>query len=343
MRNRFVLVCLVSVAVTSTVVLSGQAPASTSTTRVPRTPDGKPDLQGIWDFRTVTPMERPAEFANKPVLSEKEAAEYEKRITEQRNADSNRDESKKTSRGQVNGAEVTADVALAYNDFWWDRGTKVIGSRRTSLVIDPPDGRIPAMTPAAQARVQKLEAARERPAEGPEDRSVGERCLLGFNAGPPFAPGGYNMNIQIVQTPTYVMLMNEMVHTARVIPLDGRPFLNVPQWSGTSRGRWEGDTLVVETKGFKGETSFRGSSPTLQLTERFTRSDANTLVYQFTANDPTTWVRPWTAEIPLQRTDDQIFEYACHEANYGMTNLLQGARAVERDAAATKTTGAARQ
>jgi hypothetical protein len=343
MRNRFVLVCLVSVAVTSTVVLSGQAPASTSTTRVPRTPDGKPDLQGIWDFRTVTPMERPAEFANKPVLSEKEAAEYEKRITEQRNADSNRDESKKTSRGQVNGAEVTADVALAYNDFWWDRGTKVIGSRRTSLVIDPPDGRIPAMTPAAQARVQKLDAARERPAEGPEDRSVGERCLLGFNAGPPFAPGGYNMNIQIVQTPTYVMLMNEMVHTARVIPLDGRPFLNVPQWSGTSRGRWEGDTLVVETKGFKGETSFRGSSPTLQLTERFTRSDANTLVYQFTANDPTTWVRPWTAEIPLQRTDDQIFEYACHEANYGMTNLLQGARAVERDAAATKTTGAARQ
>jgi hypothetical protein len=341
MRNRFVLVCLVGVAVMSTVVLSGQAPARSTGT--PRMPDGKPDLQGIWDFRTVTPMERPAEFANKPFLTEKEAADYERRITEQRNADANREESKKTSRGQVNGAEVTADVALAYNDFWWDRGTKVIGSRRTSLVIDPPDGRIPAMTPAARARVEKREAARERPAEGPEDRSVGERCLLGFNAGPPFAPGGYNMNIQIVQTPTSVMLMNEMVHTARVIPLDGRPFLNLPQWSGTSRGRWEGDTLVVETKGFKGETSFRGSSPNLHLIERFTRTDANTLVYQFTATDPTTWVRPWTAEIPLQRTDDQIFEYACHEANYGMTNLLQGARAVERDAAATKTTGAARQ
>ena len=309
---------------------------------MPRTPDGKPDLQGIWDFRTVTPMERPAEFANKPFLTEQEAAEYEKRMTEQRNADSNRDESKKTSRGQVNGAEVTADVALAYNDFWWDRGTKVIGSRRTSLVIDPPDGRIPEMTPAARARVEKLDAARERPAEGPEDRSVGERCLLGFNAGPPFAPGGYNMNIQIVQTPKHVMLMNEMVHTARVIPMDGRPFLTLPQWSGTSRGRWEGDTLIVETKGFEGETSFRGSSPNLHLIERFTRTDADTLVYQFTANDPTTWVRPWTVEIPLQRTDDQIFEYACHEANYGMTNLLQGARTVERDAA-TKTTGAARQ
>ena len=349
MRNRIAVGLMIGVAVVSTVAVSGQAtPPRPSTNAaasggVPRTPDGKPDLQGIWDFRTVTPMERPAEFADKPFLTEREAAAYEKRITEQRNADSNRDESKKTSRGQVNGAEVTADVALAYNDFWWDRGTKVIGSRRTSLVIDPPNGRIPEMTPAARARVEKLDAARERPAEGPEDRSVGERCLLGFNAGPPFAPGGYNMNIQVVQTPKHVMLMNEMVHTARVIPMDGRPFLTMPQWSGTSRGRWEGDTLIVETKGFKGETSFRGSSPNLHLIERFTRTDANTLVYQFTANDPTTWVRPWTVEIPLQRTDDQIFEYACHEANYGMTNLLQGARTVERDAAATKTTGAARQ
>jgi hypothetical protein len=343
MRNRTVVVCLAAVAVLSTVVISGQTPtrstSAAANARVPRTPDGKPDLQGIWDFRTVTPMERPAEFANKPFLTEQEAAEYEKRITEQRNADANRDESKKTSRGQVNGTEVTADVALAYNDFWWDRGTRVIGSRRTSLVIDPPDGRIPAMTPAARARVEKLEAARERPAEGPEDRSVGERCLLGFNAGPPFAPGGYNMNIQIVQTPTYVMLMNEMVHTARIIPMDGRPFLNLPQWVGTSRGRWEGETLVVETKGFKGETSFRGSSPNLHLIERFTRTDPDTLVYQFTANDPSTWVRPWTAEIPLRRTDDQIFEYACHEANYGMTNLLQGARAVEREAATKATSG----
>jgi hypothetical protein len=335
---------VVGIAVVASVVLTAQAPARSARggTVVPRTPDGKPDLQGTWDFRTVTPMERPAEFANKPFLTEQEAAEYEKRITESRNADANRDESKKTSRGQVNGAEVTADVALAYNDFWWDRGTRVIGSRRTSLVIDPPDGRIPPMTAEARARVEKLDAARERPAEGPEDRSVGERCLLGFNAGPPFAPGGYNMNIQIVQTPTAVMLMNEMVHTARVIPLDGRPFLNLPQWSGTSRGRWEGDTLVVETKGFKGETSFRGSSPNLHLIERFTRADADTLVYQFTANDPTTWTRPWTVEIPLRRTDDLIYEYACHEANYGMTNLLQGARAVERDAATGSRTSASR-
>ncbi len=339
---------LLGIVVVSSVVVAGQTPARSSTpaaaaSRVPRTPDGKPDLQGIWDFRTVTPMERPAEFANKPFLTEQEAAEYERRMVENRNADANREESKKTSRGQVNGAEVTADVALAYNDFWWDRGTRVIGSRRTSLVIDPPDGRIPPMTPEARARVEKLDAARERPAEGPEDRSVGERCLLGFNAGPPFAPGGYNMNVQIVQTPGYVMIMNEMVHTARVIPMDKRPFLSLPQWVGTSRGRWEGDTLVVETRGFKGETSFRGSSPNLHLTERFTRTDADTLVYQFTANDPKTWARPWTAEIPMRRTDDQIFEYACHEANYGMTNLLQGARTVERDAATSKATSGARQ
>jgi hypothetical protein len=256
-------------------------------------------------------------------------------MVEGRNADANRERDKKTSRGTVNGTEITADVALAYNEFWWDRGTKVVGSRRTSLVVDPPDGRIPPLTPEARARIEKFEAARERPAEGPEDRSVGERCLLGFNAGPPIVPGGYNMNVQIVQTPAYVMIMNEMVHTARIVPLDGRPSPGLPQWVGSSRGRWEGDTLVVETRGFKGETSFRGSSPNLHLIERFTRTDPETLLYEFTVNDSTTWTRPWTAQVPMRKTEDQIFEYACHEANYGMTNLLTGARAVEKDASET--------
>ena len=330
MRRR----ALASVVLVVFVLLPALASAQAKSA-VPRTPDGKPDLQGVWDFRTVTPMERPAEFANKPVLTEQEAAEYERRIVEQRNADATRDRDKQTSRGTVNGTEVTADVALAYNDFWWDRGTRVVGSRRTSLVIDPPDGRIPPLTPEARARIEKLEAARERPAEGPEDRSVGERCLLGFNAGPPIVPGGYNMNIQVVQTPGYVMIMNEMVHTARIVPLDGRPQPTLPQWVGTSRGRWEGDTLVVETRNFKGETSFRGSSPNLRLVERFTRVDPATLLYEFTVTDPTTWTRPWTAQIPMVRTDDQIFEYACHEANYGMENLLKAARTIEKESKPT--------
>jgi hypothetical protein len=291
-------------------------------------------MQGIWDFRTVTPMERPPEFAGKATLTDAEAAEYEKQVRTRNNADTNRD--KETSRGIINGTPATADVALAYNDFWWDRGTKVVGNRRTSLVIDPPDGRIPPLTPQAQKRVDELDKRRERPAEGPEDRSVGERCIMGFNAGPPWAPGGYNQNVQIVQAAGFVLLMNEMVHNARIVPLDGRPFGNVRQWAGASRGRWDGDTLVIETKNFSSETSLRGSSPNLHLIERFTLADPQTLLYEFTVDDPTTWTKPWTAQIPMRKTDDQIFEYACHEGNYGMTGLLKGARVVEKDAVKEK-------
>ena len=335
MRNRTVLVCLVGVAVLSTVVVSGQAPGRTST---PRTPDGKPDLQGIWDFRTVTPMERPAEFANKPVLTEKEAADYERRITEQRNADSNRDESKKTSRGQVNGTEVTADVALAYNDFWWDRGTKVVGNRRTSLIVDPPDGRIPALTPAAQKRLEQTDDQRERLALGPEDRSVGERCILGFNSGPPMIPGGYNQNVQIVQTKDNVVVFNEMVHSARVVPMDGRPRSRaaIGRWMGDPRGHWEGDTLVVDTVNFSDKISFRGGTEKLHLVERFTRLDADTLEYRFTVDDPDTWTTPWTVAYPMVRTTEKIYEYACHEGNYGLRNILSNARWEESEAARKK-------
>ena len=296
-----------------------------------RTPEGHPDLQGIWDFRTVTPLERPAEFAGKAVLTEQEAAEYERRTVAARDADANRD--KAGSGAVTNGTSITADLALAYNDFWYDRGTRVIGTRRTSLIVDPPDGRIPPITEAAKKRYAAIDQARERPALGPEDRSVGERCILGFNSGPPMIPGGYNMYVQIVQSPGYVVIMNEMVHSARIVPLDGRPHGTVRSLVGTSRGRWEGHTLVVETRNFLNETSLRGSSPTLQLTERFTRADAQTLLYEFTVNDPTTWTRPWTAQVPMRRTDEQIFEYACHEANYGMSNLLKGARFGEAQAA----------
>jgi hypothetical protein len=234
----------------------------------------------------------------------------------------------------VNGAPASTDLALAYNDFWYDRGTKVVETRRTSLVIDPPDGRIPPLTPQAQARLDGRRAAGERPAVGPEDRSIAERCIMGFNSGPPIVPGGYNQNLQIFQTRDYVVILNEMVHNARIVPLDGRPVPDIRQWAGVSRGRWEGRTLVVETGRFHDVTAFRGSSPNLHLVERFTRVDPDTLLYEFTATDPTTWGRPWTAQIPMRMSDQPMFEYACHEGNYGMFGILEAARAVEEQAAA---------
>jgi hypothetical protein len=295
-----------------------------------RTVDGQPDLQGTWDFRTVTPLERPSQFANKEVLTDEEAVEFARQRVEASDVDANRD---KTARGLVNGAPATQDVASAYNDFWYDRGTKVVSTNRTSLVVDPPDGRIPQLTPEARARLSAMDAARERPAAGPEDRGIGERCILGFNSGPPINPGGYNQNVQIFQTRDHVVIYNEMVHNARIVPLDSRPFGNIRQWTGVSRGRWEGQTLVVETKNFSRNTNFRGSSANLHLIERFTRANADTLLYEFTVTDPTTWTRPWTVQIPMTRSDAHIFEYACHEGNYGMEGILSAARAVEKAAA----------
>jgi hypothetical protein len=299
--------------------------AAAAKSGVPRTPDGRPDLQGVWDFRTITPMQRPTELAGKEVLTEQEAAEWE--IKNQRN----QDDREQAPAGIVNGQQSNRDVERAYNDFWWDFGKKAVATRRTSLVVDPPDGRIPALTQAAQQRAAARRELRERAAFGPEDRGVGERCILGFNAGPPMAPSAYNNNVQLVQTADYVVIHNEMVHNARVVPIKGQPVGNIPQWNGNSRGRWDGDTLVVETHGFSGETAFGNSSETLKLTERFTRVDADTLIYEFTVNDPTTWTKPWTAQIPMTRTDELMYEYACHEANYGMTNLLKGARYIEKE------------
>jgi hypothetical protein len=309
------------------------APGSKAAYTAPRTGDGQPDLQGVWDFRTVTPMERPAEFKDKPFLTEREVAEYEKKINAQRNVDENRD---KTVRRQVNGTDETQDVASAYNQFWWDRGTQVIGTRRTSLVIDPPDGKIPELTTEAKKRRDERAAVAERPAWGPEDRSVGERCILGFNAGPPINTGGYNQNLQIVQSKDNVVLLNEMVHTARIVPLDGRAHLTFPQWTGSSVGHWEGNTLVVETQGFYAQTSFQNSSPSMHVVERFTRVAPNQLVYQYTVSDTTTWTKPFTVEIPMLKSDLPIYEYACHEGNYGMFGLLSGARAVEKQVDAAK-------
>ncbi len=296
---------------------------------VAKTAWGHPDLQGVWDFRTVTPLERPAELGDKAVLTSQEAAEFERRAVAGRDADQNRS-SAVTARRQVNGTTETEDLALAYNDFWWDRGTKVVGTRRTSLIVDPPNGRLPELTDAGQKRLAAEDAVRERLSVGPEDRPVGERCILGFNSGPPMLPNAYNMNVQLLQTPDHVVIFNEMVHNARIVPLGGGAHGRFRQWVGDSRGRWEGTTLVVETKHFYQNTSLRGSSPNMQLTERFTRAGPGELLYEFTVTDPTTWTKPWTAQVPMVKTELPIYEYACHEGNYGMTGILAGARALER-------------
>jgi hypothetical protein len=287
-----------------------------------RTPDGKPDLQGTWSFATVTPMERPANLAGKEFFTEQEAAAYEKEVVERNNKD-RRD------------GPAESDVSRAYNDFWWDSGTKVVKTRRTSLVIDPKDGRIPPMLPAARERQQERQAAtRDHEFDGPENRPLPERCLILQGAGPPITPTAYNNNVQITQGVGYVALLIEMGHEARIIPTDGRPHLppDVRLWKGDSRGHWEGDTLVVETANFSNKNSFRGSSENMKLIERFRRADADTLIYQFTVEDPDTWARPWTVEIPVTKSQGRLFEYACHEGNYGMAGALAGARAEEKEA-----------
>ncbi len=226
-----------------------------------------------------------------------------------------------------------ADVERAYNDFWWDRGTKVVRTLRTSLVIDPPSGRIPPLTAAATEKQAARQAAnRGHEFDGPENRPLFERCLMLQGAGAPTTPTAYNNNTQIVQTPGFVVIHNEMGHEARIIPLDGRPRLpqTIRQWKGDSRGQWEGETLVVVTTSFSEKNSFRGSGPNMRLTERFRRLDSDTLLYQFTVDDPETFTQPWTVEIPLTRTPGPIFEYACHEGNYGMRGVLSGARAEEK-------------
>ena len=231
----------------------------------------------------------------------------------------------------------------SYNNFWFDRGTSAVSTNRTSLVVDPPSGRIPPLTAEAQARRDALAEARRN--TGPHQPTPGGwvddlganglqvRCIVGFNAGPPMTPGGYNNNMQLFQTPDAVVIYNEMNHNPRVIPLDGRPFTGLRQWAGESRGRWEGDTLVVETVNFLRETSFMrgGASADLRLTERFTRASSDVLLYEVTVDDPTTWTAPWKYEVPMQWNPAPVFEYACHEGNYSMAVILAGALEDEED------------
>jgi hypothetical protein len=306
-------------AVTSVVPASVAAqPTSAAETSIPRLPDGKPDLQGVWDFASVTPLRRPAEMAGKEFLTDEDVAALEAQ-----------------AEGRVDQPPPPGDPG-GYNRFWFASGTKVSGTRRTSLIVDPPDGQLPAYTADGQARMALRAEARVRNA-GPEDRDVDERCILGFNTGPPMIPGAYNNLFQLFQTPGHVVLFNEMVNDARIVPLDGRPPLpsDIQQWRGEPRGHWDGDTLVVETRNFRdigtahpapNMEALEALGPELHLVERFSRLDADTLLYEFIVNDPTAFSQPWSAEMTMTRVDDILYEYACHEGNYGLYNILAGAR-----------------
>ena len=303
-----------------------QAASAKSSWTPPKTAYGAPDIQGIWSNASIVPLERPKELEGKQFFTPEEKAAYEQKVF----ARSTRD--KTPAAGNVG----------TYNDFWWDADSKRAANFRTSLIVDPTDGKIPPLTPAAQQKSRADRAyAREHPADGPEDRPLMERCLLFPTTGPPMLPSFYNnsvfgaltTNYEIVQNRDYVTIVVELNHDARIIPLDGRPHLppGVHQWLGDSRGHWEGNTLVVDTANFTDKTKFRGADENLHLTERFTRTAPDTLLYEFTMDDPTAFTKVWKAEIPMIASDPFIYEHACHEGNYGLTGILGGARADERN------------
>jgi hypothetical protein len=346
------------------------APAAPARADAPgrRTADGHPDFQGVYDIATTTPLERPAEAKGRPTLTNEEAAAAEA-YDRQHEAQDAAPISGDRKAPAVGGERVATKTWLeqveqfagggtgGYNRFWLEQGrelVKVDGQTRSSILIDPPDGKMPPMKPEARQRNARLRAAAVDPSasegatasgppgafDGPESRPLAERCLLGFNstAGPPSLPNYFYNNLkQIVQTRDTVLILNEMVHDARVVRIGGK---HVPptirSWMGDSIGWWEGDTLVVDTTNFTGKTQFNGSNDQLHVVERIRRTDANTLLYRFTIEDPSTWDRAWTGEYPWKATKDQVYEYACHEGNYAMGGMLRGARQKEAEDAAKK-------
>ncbi len=293
----------------------------------PRTPDGHPDLQGVWTNNTVTPLQRPKAVGAKEFYTEAELAENQKR--EGQRLALNEEEGLPTAAG------TAADVHYDFSEFGLDRAqAKLVWDRRTSMIVGP-EGTIPPLTPEARKRnADRAAKAKGHEFDGPEDRPLGARCLARANVGPPILPAGYNSNLQIVQGPGYVALEAEMIHDVRIIPTDGRPHLpaNIRQWGGDSRGHWEGNTLVVDTTNFTDQNPFAGAQ-NLHVIERLTPVDKDTILYQFTVEDPGMWTKPWSGELPISKIQGQLYEYACHEANYGLQNTLRGARVAEEEAA----------
>ena len=312
-------------------IVTAQAPtrSASSSARAgkwtaPRTADGQPDLQGFWSNTTYVPLERP-KGVTKEFYTKEEMVEAVKKAAAA--------ESEQTEPGTI------ADVHYDFTQFGLDRSQSALAfNLRTSLIVDPPDGRLPPLSAEGQRRAAERVAARKKmggPYDAAENQPLSVRCIIMDRVGPPMLAGAYNNNYQIVQSPGYVMILVEMLHDVRIIPLDGRPHLpqNVRQWTGSYRGRWEGETLVVETRNFNGKMAFQGASENMRLTERFTRVAEDTLLYQFTVEDPSTWTKPWSAEVPWAKTIGPLFEHACHEGNYGLANILAGARVEEKKAA----------
>ena len=277
---------------------------------VPRTAWGAPDLRGVWDYRTMTPLQRPREFAGKTVMTDAEAAAYQARTLKE---------------------QADYDRSPSVHAKWWlDYGKELTADKRTSLIVDPPDGRIPPRTDAARGRsAARAERRRQHPADAAEYRSLGERCLT---FGTPRLSGAYNNNYLLLQTPDYVVIHSEMIHDTRFVPLDGRSALSLamPQLHGEARGWWDGDTLVVASANYSPKGAFQGATDGLRLVERFTRVGPDTIDYEIMVDDPATWTSTWTTMFPMTKAEQPMFEYACHEGNYGLENILGNARAEER-------------
>jgi hypothetical protein len=339
--------------------LVGQAPAvtprasATAKPSIPRMPDGRPDLQGMYDLATLTPVERPAGQA--ATLTPEEARTLEALAASRRETADGPVTAERTAPPVGgDGSTGAAGGVGGYNNFWLDPGssyTVVNGQKRSSIVVDPPNGRVPAITPEARARLlagrtvrtsdqtqRESDPGLEPPGsyDNPEQRPLGERCLLSFgsSSGPPALPTYFYNNLhQIVQTRDTVMILTEMVHDARIVRLNAEHLpSSIRKWNGDSVGRWEGDTLVVDTTNFTDKTRFRGASENLRVVERFSRIDEKTLLYRFTVEDPATWATPWTGEYAWPATTDQMYEYACHENNYALEGILRGARFREAEA-----------
>ena len=285
----------------------------------PLTPDGQPDLGGVYTNASAIPLERPKDLGAKEFFTKEEAIAYT---------------TKAKVRQEVVAPGTYGDVHYNMAQFGLDHGQgEFPATLRTSLIVGP-EGRVPPLLPAAKARIAARAAANKgHEFDGPENRSLAERCIMWPNEGPPMLPEGYNSNVQIVQGRGYVAVLQEMIHDVRLIPMDGRPHLppEVRQLMGDPRGHWEGNTLVVDTTNFTDRTAFRGSSENLHVVERFTRTDADTITYQFTVSDPSTWEKSWSGEVLMTKIDSPIFEYACTEGNYGLRNNLSGARAAEKN------------